>query len=148
MADSDSKGKRRHKNDGAHHGCACHDGGAHHVLVRKDEAIMDPCYRCGGLLAMQYDVMLREEEPICVNCGARPTCKTRYVDGRSREEDPLCADCGRRPRIIYTSFRGHEQASRTCLECRLKDRERRKTVYWKHRKKLGNVRQVNTFLFT
>lgn len=108
---------------------------------------MEPCFKCGGLLALQYDALLREEERICVNCGARPEHRSRYVDGRAREEEPLCATCNARPRMQYMSFRGNEQSSRNCLECAMKIRERRKPVYWKRRKKLGNVRQTNTFLF-
>lgn len=105
------------------------------------------CYKCNGLIVVQYDADLRIEEKICVNCGARPDYKPTYLDGRDRREDPLCQICHVNPRITYVSFRGNYGQSDKCVDCLTKERIKRSQVGFQRSKRMKNLRQKNTFLF-
>jgi hypothetical protein len=77
------------------------------------------CYKCQGLVVQSYDVALRCEELICVNCGARPHWKPVRADGQEVGDPMVCRECGLHPRSKIYSHQGGEREIGLCHGCRI-----------------------------
>lgn len=79
----------------------------------------DRCYKCNGLVVLQYDVGLQCEEERCVNCGARPQWKPVRADGQPIGDPMVCHECGVHPRAKIFSHQGGEREIGMCHGCRV-----------------------------
>lgn len=79
----------------------------------------DRCYKCQGCIVLRYDVFLRQDEQICVNCGARPQWKPVRADGQETDAPMVCRECGIHPRSTIFSHQGGEREIGMCHGCRV-----------------------------
>lgn len=104
------------------------------------------CEKCQGLIVSQYDVYLRQDEQICINCGARPAFMPVRVDGQAIGAPMVCRTCGIYPREIINAYRADDREIGNCRQCREKALTRKRVAKKETGKAEGNVRYKKALL--
>lgn len=95
---------------------------------------------------MQYDVYLRRDEQICINCGARPEYMPVRADGQEIGAPMLCRTCGLYPREVIQAYRADAREIGNCRRCREHNLNRKRTVKKETGEPEGNVRYKKALL--